>query len=295
MSADPASVSANDLTQLRGVGPALAEKLGKLGVFVQQDLLFVLPFRYEDRTRIVPIGGLLPGQRVVVEAEIELTEVVYRRRRTMMCTISDGTGTLTLRFFYFSRAQQKGLARGRRLRCYGEVRKGPGGLEMVHPEYRLLSDAEQGALEEHLTPIYPATEGVQQARIRNLIGQLLDNPAHKIDEILPADVRSKHELAPLDAAVRYLHRPPQDADAGALIAGTHPAQQRLALEEMLAHHLSLRQIRERANEDHAVPLKARDDLVGRFIEGLGFTLTGDQQSALKTISRDLEADAVVAM
>jgi ATP-dependent DNA helicase RecG len=182
--ADPESVSPGDLTQLRGVGPALAEKLGKLGVHVQQDLLFVLPFRYEDRTRIMPIGGLLPGQRVVVEADVELTEVVYRRRRTMLCTIADGTGILTLRFFYFSRAQQNGLARGRRVRCYGEVRKGPNGLEMVHPEYRLLSEAEQGALEEHLTPIYPATEGVQQARIRNLIGQLLDNPAQQIDEVL---------------------------------------------------------------------------------------------------------------
>jgi ATP-dependent DNA helicase RecG len=287
--ADPESVSPGDLTQLRGVGPALAEKLGKLGVHVQQDLLFVLPFRYEDRTRIMPIGGLLPGQRVVVEADVELTEVVYRRRRTMLCTIADGTGILTLRFFYFSRAQQNGLARGRRVRCYGEVRKGPNGLEMVHPEYRLLSEAEQGALEEHLTPIYPATEGVQQARIRNLIGQLLDNPAQQIDEVLPADIRSKHKLAPLAAAVRYLHRPPQDADAAQLITGTHPAQQRLALEEMLAHHLSLRQIRERANQDSAIALTARDNLVGSFIAGLGFTLTGDQQSALKTISQDLEA------
>ena len=100
------------------------------------DLLFLLPLRYEDRTRIAPIGALLAGTRAVVEGEVQLAEVVYRRRRQLLVRLADGTGSLTLRFFYFSRAQQAGLARGTRLRCYGEVRRGPLGLEMVHPEYR---------------------------------------------------------------------------------------------------------------------------------------------------------------
>ena len=116
------------LTALRGVGPALAEKLAKLQIHRPEDLLFVLPLRYEDRTRIASIGTLRPGQRAVIEADIELTEVVYRRRRSMLCRVSDGTGSLTLRFFYFSRAQQQGMTRDSRIRAYGEVRKGPGGL-----------------------------------------------------------------------------------------------------------------------------------------------------------------------
>ena len=156
------------VASLRGVGPALAEKLAKLGVTQVQDLLFVLPARYEDRTRISAIGSVRPGSRAVVEGEIQLTEVAYRRRRQLLCRITDGTGSLTLRFFYFSGAQQAALTRGTRLRCFGEIRRGPLGLEIVHPEYRRIS-AEAAPLEEVLTPIYPTTEGVPQPRLRSLI------------------------------------------------------------------------------------------------------------------------------
>ncbi len=141
------------ITALRGVGAALAEKLLRLGVSQVQDLLFVLPLRYEDRTRVCPIGELRPGDRSVVEGEIQLTEVTYRRRRQLLCRISDGSGFLTLRFFYFSAAQQSGLARGNRIRCFGEIRRGPLGLEIVHPEYRRALSEESASLEETLTPI----------------------------------------------------------------------------------------------------------------------------------------------
>src|SRR5579862_9090954 len=157
---------------MRGVGSALAERLSKLGVTQVQDLLFVLPLRYEDRTYVESIGALTPGTRVVVEGEIQLTEVTFRRRRQLLCRISDGSGFLTLRFFYFSAAQEKGLARGTRIRCFGEVRRGPFGLEIVHPEYRRVSGSEEDApLEETLTPIYPLTEGVPQGRLRALVIQ----------------------------------------------------------------------------------------------------------------------------
>ncbi|MEY3138034.1 MAG: hypothetical protein RL580_1766, partial [Pseudomonadota bacterium] len=160
------------VTALRGVGEALAARLAVLGVEQVQDLLFILPTRYEDRTRIQPIGSLLAGGRAVVEGEVQLTEVVFRRRRQMLCRIADGSGFLTLRFFHFSTSQQQGLARGHRIRCFGEVRRGPLGLEMVHPEYRRVFDTD-AALEESLTPVYPATEGVSQGRLRALIGQAL--------------------------------------------------------------------------------------------------------------------------
>ena len=129
----------------------------------------MLPSRYEDRTQISDIGSVRPGTRVVVEGEIQLTEVAYRRRRQLLCRITDGTGSLTLRFFYFSGAQQANLARGTRIRCYGEVRRGPLGLEIVHPEYRAHRRRKRAPLEEVLTPIYPTTEGVPQARLRSLI------------------------------------------------------------------------------------------------------------------------------
>src|SRR5689334_6359 len=136
---------------LRGVGSALAERLAKLGVTQVQDLLFVLPLRYEDRTHVESIGALTPGMRCVVEGEIQLTEITFRRRRQLLCKISDGSGFLTLRFFYFSAAQQNGLSRGTSIRCFGEVRRGPNGLEMVHPEYRRVAETPT-VLEETLTP-----------------------------------------------------------------------------------------------------------------------------------------------
>jgi ATP-dependent DNA helicase RecG len=272
---------------LRGIGPALAEKLKRLGVYKPEDLLFILPLRYEDRTRIAPIGSLRPGERAVIEAEIELTEVAYRGRRTLMCRVFDGSGAMTLRFFYFSRAQQQGLARGKRVRCYGEVRKGPAGLEIVHPEYRILTDS-SAPLEEHLTPVYPSTEGVQQGRLRNLIGQVLDDHNQSLIDWLPAGVLADQALPTLREAVHYLHRPPQDARLEELSAGRHPAQQRLAMEEILAHHLSLRQIHQRAERLKAQAMPATEDgLAERFIKGLPFELTGDQRNVLEVICNDL--------
>ncbi|HXQ63378.1 MAG TPA: hypothetical protein VN787_00875, partial [Steroidobacteraceae bacterium] len=142
------------VTALKGVGESLAAKLAKLGIETVQDLLFLLPLRYEDRTRIVPIGTLRPGERAVVEGGIELAEVAFRRRRQLLVRISDGSGFLTLRFFYFTGAQQAQLQRGVRLRCYGEARRGTLGLEIVHPEYRRAEGPDAQRTEDSLTPVY---------------------------------------------------------------------------------------------------------------------------------------------
>jgi len=275
------------LTALRGVGPALAEKLGRLGIHRPLDLLFLLPQRYEDRTRVSPLGGLRAGQRVVVEGEILHAEVAIRRRRSLLLRIADGRGQLTLRFFYFSGAQQAQLTRGRRLRCFGEVRLGPGGLEMVHPEYRLLSSEAPAPLEQSLTPVYPATEGVSQAMLRRLVGQVLERSIEGVPDYLPAASLRKLELPTLAAALRTLHAPAPETDLAALATGDHPAQRRLALEELLAHHLSLRQIRERARTDQARPLPVDAAARAALLGSLGFTLTGDQQAALGDIEADL--------
>jgi ATP-dependent DNA helicase RecG len=169
-----AVIEAKPVTALRGVGEALASKLSALGVETTQDLLFLLPLRYEDRSRVVPLGELKPGQRASVEGEVLLTEVAFRGRRQLLCRIADGSGFLTLRFFYFTGQQQAGLSRGARVRCFGEARRGPQGLEIVHPEYRRVDPQAAQANEEHLTPIYPSTEGVTQGRLRLLVNLALD-------------------------------------------------------------------------------------------------------------------------
>ena len=275
------------VTALRGVGEALAARLAVLGVERVQDLLFVLPTRYEDRTRVQPIGSLLSGSRAVVEGEVQLTDVVFRRRRQMQSRIADGSGFLTLRLFHFSSAQQQGLARGTRIRCFGEVRRGPLGLEMVHPEYRVIFD-ERTALEEGLTPVYPATEGVSQGRLRALITQALKElDTAGIRDWLPPEILAPLGLPPLRDALRHMHRPPVDADLEELEAGRHPAQRRLAFEELLTHQTVLRRLRESARIEPAWPLADPQGLEARFIAQLPYPLTAAQRRALDDIDTDL--------
>jgi ATP-dependent DNA helicase RecG len=269
------------------VGAALGARLARLGATRVADLLFLLPLRYEDRTRVSAIGTLTPGMRATVEGEIQLTEVAYRRRRQLLCRIADGSGFLTLRFFYFSASQQQNLARGTRLRCFGEVRRGPLGLEMVHPEYRRLGEA-PAPLEETLTPIYPLTAGVPQGRLRALIGQALDEIARTgLTDWIPARAGLPAGLPTLHEALEFLHRPPRGAQLAELAAGRHPAQRRLAFEELLAHTLALRSRKRTLKSDPAWELSDADGLARRFIAGLPFPLTRAQARALAEVEADL--------
>lgn len=283
-----ARVAPEPVTALSGVGPALAEKLARLSVHSIRDLLFLLPLRYEDRTRLVEIGALRPGMRVTVEGEVELSEVVIRRRRMLLCQLADGTGFVLLRFFHFSRNQAAGLRRGTRMRCFGEVRLGTSGMEMVHPEYRRLAPGETPPLDETLTPIYPSTEGLQQKRIHRLVEAALARiDAEPPADLVPAEVLADLGLPSLLDALCYVHHPPRDADLALLEQGTHPAQQRLAFEELLAHQLSLRLLRQRIREHVAPAMVSGGSLLPRFLNALPFQLTGAQRRVLDEILVDL--------
>ena len=282
-------MAADALTDLSGVGPALAKKLERLGVYRVEDLLFLLPLRYEDRTQLVRLGALVPGMRCLVTGEVLLAETVYRGRRNLLVRISDGSGQLTLRFFHFSKSQEAQFRNGAHLTCFGEVRRGAGGLEMIHPEYRLLRETQDPSTDDRLTPIYPATEGVQQGRLRSLSDQALARmrkspPA----ELLPASILDKLGIPTLADAIHYLHRPPKDADVGLMQAGRHPCQQRLAFEELLAHYLSLKNLRALADTVAAPPLGGGRDEVDAFIRDLPFRLTGAQQRVVGEVLSDLE-------
>jgi ATP-dependent DNA helicase RecG len=278
----------NDLTDLKGVGPALAKKLEKLGLHRVEDLLFLLPLRYEDRTQLVRIGALMAGSRCLVSGEVLLSEVAFRGRRNLLVRISDGSGQLTLRFFHFSRQQQAQFQAGGYISCFGEVRKGSAGLEMIHPEYRILREGQDAAMNDSLTPIYPATEGVQQGRLRNLTDQSLRAMQEQPPlELLPRSVTEKLGMPSLADAIRYLHRPPPDADLEQMQEGRHPCQQRLAFEELLAHYLSLRSLRALAETESALALVDGSEQVSGFINDLPFTLTDAQQRVIDEILGDL--------
>ncbi len=287
----PTAVPPRPVTALRGVGEALARRLNVLGIHTAQDLLFLLPQRYEDRTRVVPLGELRAGMRVAVEGEVQLTEVAFRGRRQLLSRIADGSGSLTLRFFYFTAQQQQGLARGARIRCFGEVRRGAAGLEIVHPEYRRVAADAAADSEDHLTPIYPATEGVTQGRLRMLVGLALQQLAtEELRDWLPAELLRRAELPSLRDALLLVHRPPADCPVDALMSWRHPAQRRLAFEELLAHQLSLRLLRQKIQSEPGWPLPGDDRLKNQLLQALPFKLTAAQRRSLGEIERDLERD-----
>ncbi|EKP0311484.1 ATP-dependent DNA helicase RecG [Aeromonas veronii] len=275
------------LDSLKGVGSKMLEKLERLGLATVQDLLFHLPLRYEDRTQVWPIGDLPPGLHGAVEGEIQDTQLVMGRRRMMVCRISDGTGTLTLRFFNFTAAQKNSLAAGRLIRCFGEVRPGKYGLEMAHPEYKLLGEEQAGQTEEALTPVYPTTEGLRQLTLRNLTDQALAQlDLYGVEELLPAGLYP-HQIE-LAAALKLLHRPPPSVALPLLESGQHPAQQRLVLEELLAHNLSVLKVRAQAQTQLAHALKPAPELVEQLLGALPFKPTGAQSRVVAEISKDLQ-------
>ncbi|WP_160151949.1 ATP-dependent DNA helicase RecG [Microbulbifer sp. ALW1] len=275
------------VTALKGVGAKLAETLAKLHISSLQDLLFHLPARYQDRTRVVPLAGLRPGMDAVIEGEVRAADVVFGRRRSLAVRLQDATGSITLRFFHFTAAQKDRLTPGTRVRCYGEARRGSAGVELYHPETEVLGE-DISPTAETLTPIYPLTEGLGQGRLRALIGQGLDWLAEgNVTELLPAPLLPRAMQMPLAGALMYLHQPPANADLSQLAEGQHPAQQRLALEELLAHHLSLLELRRSAAKVAAPALERNAALERDFLARLPFSPTNAQQRVGKEIADDL--------
>lgn len=279
------------LLRLKGVGPSIVEKLANLGIFGVADLLFHLPLRYQDRTRVAAIGSLRNGDEITIRGEVQLTEVKYGRRRMLLSRITDGTGFITLRFFHFTKQQQERLARGTAVECFGEVRASAGQLEMVHPEYRETVEGQtENPREERLTPVYPTTEGLRQLKLRSLIESVLSNAElmnTQLRELLPGSVLSQEGMPSLAEAVRCVHYPPADAELSALQQGVHPFQQRLAFEELLAHQLSLRQLRQRHQAVPAPGMKVAGDLSQALLRMLPFELTLAQQRVVNEIRQDL--------
>ena len=264
--------------------------MGQLGIHSPQDLLFHLPYRYEDRTRIVPVGSLYPGATVQVEGEVEHVTIVRGRRAMLVVVIHDGTGSITLRFFHFRAAQKHQLSRGTRVRCFGEVRGGFRGLELIHPSYKRSLCKKDEAVSDRLTPVYPSTDGIGQATWIKLSDQALefmDSGRLQLQELLPGEFPGLTGMPGLKDSLTYIHRPPAGADVAALVERRHPAPQRLAIEELLAHNLSMQQLHARQRRFRAPVLAAESELEAAFLQGLPFRMTGAQERVITEIQRDL--------
>lgn len=285
------ALSADDpVSVLSGIGPTLAKRLANLGIRQVGDLLFHCPLRYEDRTRITPLAALKPGVQALVVARVEHAEQRYGRRRNLLVSVSDERGRLALRFFHYAEKQARAFVPGAWVRAFGDVRSGPQGLEIVHPEYRLVADRAAGEqVAPTLIPVYPTTSGLGQGRIRDLVAQalgLLADPEF-LPDALPQEILSDRGLPSLHAALHTLHQPQPDVDVVALASGTHVVVRRLAFAEMVAYQAGLRQRRRRIQAQTAPVLNPDGACLHRFFEQLGFTLTGAQQRAIGEVLSDI--------
>lgn len=283
-------LSVISLHHLKGVANRQAERLARLGIYNIQDLLLHLPLRYEDRTDLKAIGALKPGIQCVIEGQIELSEVIPGRKRMLVCRISDGTGSIDLRFFNFYPNQQKQLCRGARVRCFSEIRRGRQRLEMIHPEFTIVKDNSDVLSQSNLTPVYPTTEGLRQASLRKLINQALALVnSQNISELITPDLLVNLNLPAMSLydAILFIHNPPANVDQTLLLEGLHPCQQRLALEELLAHQLTMLKLKTENLQHKAWPLTVTKSSLQAFLNALAFSPTGAQLRVHNEILQDL--------
>jgi len=277
------------LTQLKGVGPKLAQQFSDWGIHDLVNLLFHLPFRYEDRTRVTPIAALRPQQTYVVQGFVRSSQILFGKRRSLSVRIQDQSGSLGLRFFHFTASQKNQFENGAEIRCYGEARRGSSGLEIYHPEYQRVS-ADEGELEQNLTPVYPATDGISQSRLRTMISQALAMLAadkFQLRELLPTSWLQEWQLPSLSQALQYLHQPPTEANLEQLEAGQHPCQRRLILEELLAHQLSMHRARLKVKQEKAAHIQFMGPSQQQIIDSLPFIPTDAQKRVVEEIQFDL--------
>ena len=276
-----------NINTLKGVGPKMSEHLDKLGLKILQDLLFHLPLRYQDRTRVYPISSVQHGQEVLIVGKVDHCSIIFKRRRMMVCQISDNSGTaITLRFFHFANVQQENLSVGTEVRCFGEVRQGRYSFEMVHPEYKIINN-DAAELSGNLTPTYPSTKGLQQKTLRRLNTEAIQH-IELLPEVFPDSLRKKYRLITLAEALITLHQPSSKNAIEQLLSTNHPAQQRLIFEELIAHHLSLRKFREYSQQIKGIQLTSKDTLYHKLLKSLPFTLTNAQQRVIEEIKQDMQ-------
>lgn len=274
------------LTELAGVGAKMAEKLHKIGLNNVQDVLFHLPLRYEDRTRIWPINRVAPGQFLTVQGEVSHCSLQFGKRKMLTVKIADTTGSITLKFFNFNAAMKNSFTQGKYVKAYGEIKGSQFGLDIIHPDYRIFSEPTTHSAEETLTPVYPTTDGLRQTTLRNLTDQalsLLDKSA--VTELLPAGLYDQQMT--LAQALQLMHRPTPEMSLEQFDAGKHPAQKRLILEELLAQNLSMLALRSKGQQHQSWSLAPQDTLKQQLLASLPFTLTGAQQRVVADIETDL--------
>jgi ATP-dependent DNA helicase RecG len=277
----------HSIDKLRGVGPKVSESLEQLGIYNIQDAVFHLPYRYEDRSKITPLGDAPYEEPVLIEGEIVKSTVIFRGRRMLFTEIYDGTGKLTIRMFHFAMAQHKALKQGLKIRCYGTIRHGSTGREMIHPQYQVFLPSDAIEIDQNLTPVYSATTKLKQGRLRKIISGALEycEKNNLFEE--EKETQQEGEFSNLFQALSFIHKPPASIDINILLAGSHPAQRKLIKEELVAHMLCAgilkNELEGRTGPD--MPIHSSKEI--NFFNSLDFNLTGAQKRTWKEIAKDM--------
>lgn len=279
----------NPCESLAGIGPALAAKLAKCGIHSVCDLLFHLPYRYQDRTRITPIQDIRVNDWCVIAGKVCKTEIKTGKKAVLHCYVEDQTGIIKLLFFHFNKNQINKLNSSKIIYALGEVREFNNTLTMTHPEYQLFDDVNECQVNETLTPIYPSTQGLTQTRLRQLVSIALNSSEQELQQLEWMDDTqlAANHFFPLGEAIKLLHNPPPDTSLQAIEDRHHPALKRLAFDELLAQRLSMQFARDSRKALHAVALPEKHELRERFLDSLPFQLTQAQQRVAQEISQDL--------
>ena len=280
------------LSQLTGIGDKLAIRFAKLGILTLQDALFLLPTKYQDRSRLYPLASLKPGQEALIQGCIQQSAISFQgRRRALVCVISDQTTQIGLRLFHFNKQQQAQLKVGQSLRCYGSVRSTRNaayGLEMIHPDYQLIDPTQPPVLQAHLTPVYPQTDGISQGRLRAVLTQVLTRLQHQGVQDLVPQLAAKYQLLSLTQALQQLHHPTPEISWQQLQQAQHPAQQRLIYEELLSYQLGLQRqhIQQQQQTSYVIPPEPK--LLDTFLASLPYVPTQAQSRVCAEIAQDLQ-------
>jgi len=272
-----------ELTELKGVGPAVKTKLEKLNIKTQSDLLFLLPTRYENRTFIKNIGSLVPDEEAQIEGKVLVCNIIYRGRRMMVMQLADETGFLTVRFFTFSKYQAAGLKPNTLVRCFGKTRKVSSGVEMIHPSYQIINNNDPKPLPKTLTPVYPTTKGLPQAKLRQIVSLGIQKQLKQTDELLPEVIVKEMGFGTLEEALVKIHNPTPEEFYN---TDRFAPLKRLVAEELIANQLALRRIKKTTQSNPAQAL-VKNTLIKEFVGRLSFALTHSQERVVNEIKEDL--------
>jgi ATP-dependent DNA helicase RecG len=272
---------------LKGIGPQTAEKFEAVGISTIHDLVFTLPTRYADKTKLTPIENIKPGDTVLLDAIIKRKNFFYLRKRSLSCRVNDGSGALDLKFYYYAGMHDKRLNIGDRIRCYGKVRAGRSGIEIVHPEYEVIGIESQETLNATYTPIYKNIKGISQSSHLKIISMGLDYLRKNNAVDLVGTIVEVQNIMNLSAAVQQVHFPDKDQSINLLSNRTHPAQQRIALEELIAYQLL---IQKNLPQENGIKISSSKEIVETIMSSLPFKMTDGQEKSLSEILDDLSKD-----